>query len=58
MDNRIIGYYAFGGMVIGALLGFAWAGVTGLGFGALSGTGIGWFIAAAVLENQKQKNGK
>lgn len=58
MDNRVIGYYAFGGMLIGALFGFAWAGVAGLGIGALAGAGIGWFIAAAVLENQKQKKGK
>ena len=58
MNNRLIGYYAFGGMLIGALFGFAWAGVTGLGFGMLAGAGIGWFIAAAILENQKQKRGK
>ena len=62
MDNRIIGYFAFGGMLIGALLGMAWVGqgnpITGMAGGAVAGAFIGWFIAAAVLENQKQKKGK
>jgi ABC-type uncharacterized transport system permease subunit len=62
MNNKIFGYYIFGGMLIGALLGMAWAGkgnpVVGLVIGALVGTAIGWFAAAYVLENQKQKKGK
>jgi hypothetical protein len=58
MDNRIMAYCAFASMFIGALFGFIGAGVTGLGFGALAGAGIGWFIGAAILENQKQKKGK
>ena len=62
MDNIMIGYYSVGGMLIGALLGFAWAGrgnpVVGMAGGAVLGTFIGWFIAAAILENQKQKKGK
>jgi hypothetical protein len=55
MDNRVIAYCAFGFMLIGAVFGLMGAGVTGLGFGALAGAGIGWFIGAAILENQKQK---
>jgi ABC-type uncharacterized transport system permease subunit len=62
MHNKIFGYYIFGGMLIGALLGMAWAGngnpVVGLGIGALVGMAIGWFAAAYMLENQKQKRGK
>ena len=59
MDYRIIGYFAFGGMLIGALLGMAWAGrgnpIAGLGAGAVAGAFLGWFIGAAVLENRKEK---
>jgi hypothetical protein len=39
-----------------------WAGVSnplmGAGIGALAGTFIGWFIAAAVLEQNKKKQDK
>lgn len=55
MDNRIFGYYIFGGALIGALLGLTWAGIVGLGSGALAGAFIGWFAAAAVMERQKEK---
>ena len=58
MDKKF-GYYAFGGMLIGALFGLIWAGngnsLSGLGIGALVGAAIGWFTAAAVLENQKKE---
>ena len=58
MDKKF-GYYIFGGLLIGALFGLIWAGggnsLMGLGIGALIGTAIGWFIAAAVLENQKKQ---
>lgn len=58
MDKKF-GYYVFGGMLIGAMLGFAWFGngnpLAGLGIGALVGTFIGWFVAAAVLENESRK---
>ncbi|HSL42882.1 MAG TPA: hypothetical protein VK897_05585 [Anaerolineales bacterium] len=58
MDKKF-GYYVFGGLLIGALFGLiAAAGnnpLMGVGIGALAGTAIGWFIAAAVLEQQKKQ---
>jgi hypothetical protein len=60
MDKKTFGYYVFGGALVGALFGLMWAGngnpLAGLGIGALTGTFIGWFIAAAVL--QKNNKGK
>jgi hypothetical protein len=58
MDNRIFGYCVFGGALIGALFGLIWSGAVGLGFGALTGAGIGWFVAAAVMEQRKQNKEK
>ena len=56
--DKTFGYYIFGGLLIGAMFGLMWgAGDTplvGIGIGAMAGAGIGWFIAAAVLE-QKNK---
>ncbi len=57
--ERLIGIYAFVGVFVGAMLGFAFGapngnGLLGAGFGALAGAGLGWFIAAAVIENRKQ----
>jgi hypothetical protein len=62
MDKKY-GYYIFGGMLLGALLGSLAAGsanvLQGLGLGALAGTFIGWFAAAAVMEIAKgKKEGK
>lgn len=54
MDKKF-GYYIFGGLLIGALFGLIWAGVMGLGIGALIGTAIGWFSAAYVLEKEKKE---
>ena len=58
MDKRF-GYFAFGGIVIGAVLGFAWSGhensLAGLGIGALAGAFLGGFVASAVLEMEKQR---
>jgi len=58
MDEKF-GYYIFGGLVIGALLGLLWAGngnsLLGLGIGAFAGAGIGWFAAAAAMEKEKEK---
>lgn len=58
MDKRF-GYFAFGGTVIGALLGFAWSGseysLSGLAIGALAGAFLGGFVASAVLEMEKQR---
>jgi hypothetical protein len=59
MDNRIFGYYVFGGALIGSLFGAIWTGtgntLAGLGGGAFLGAAIGWFAAAAVMERQKEK---
>ena len=60
MDKRF-GYFVFGGLLVGALLGWMWTAsgnaILGLGIGALMGTAIGWFAAAAVNEQEK-KQGK
>ena len=55
MDKKI-GYYIFGGTLIGAIFGMMAAGLIGLAIGALIGTFIGWFIAAAVVEKQKKEH--
>jgi O-antigen/teichoic acid export membrane protein len=59
MDKKKFGYYVFGGAIIGAFLGLNWSGggnpLVGLGLGALIGTAIGWFAAAYVMEQDKQK---
>ena len=58
MDKKF-GYYIFGGLLIGAVLGSLWGAkgniLIGSGIGALIGTAIGWFAAAALLERQKGK---
>jgi len=58
MDKRF-GYYVFGGMILGALLGLLWSAggnvVWGLLIGGVAGTFIGWFAAAAVMEQEKKK---
>lgn len=60
--DKTFGYYVFGGLLIGTLFGSIWAGASnplmGAGIGALAGTFIGWFIAAAVLEQNKKKQDK
>jgi ABC-type uncharacterized transport system permease subunit len=56
--NKVFGYYIFGGLLIGALFGRMWAAsstpMIGIGIGALAGAFVGWFIAAAVLEQNKK----
>jgi uncharacterized membrane protein len=56
--DKTFGYYIFGGLLIGALLGFGWSAngnpLIGIVIGALVGTAIGWFAAAALLENSKK----
>ena len=56
--DKTFGYYIFGGMLIGALFGSIWAArsnpLVGLGIGAMVGVAIGWFAAAAVLEQRKK----
>lgn len=57
--DKVFGYYVFGGALLGALLGLMWAAdgntVLGMGIGALAGTFIGWFAAAAAMERQNNK---
>ena len=58
MDKKF-GYYVFGGLLIGALFGSIWvagSGLLAIGIGALAGAFIGWFLAAAVHEQQSKKN--
>ena len=60
MDKKKFGYYVFGGALIGAFLGLIWSTgdnpLIGLVIGALVGVAIGWFAAAAMLEqNNKEK---
>ncbi len=58
MDKKF-GYYIFGGMLIGILIGLLWSSngnvLLGVGYGALAGAAIGWFAAAAMLEKGKDK---
>lgn len=57
--DRISGFYIFGGTLIGALFGFIWNSggdlLTGIAIGAIAGTFIGWFIAAALFEQRKNQ---
>ena len=57
MDKKF-GYYIFGGALIGAFLGLIWSAggnsLMGLGIGALVGVAIGWFAAAAMLQQNKK----
>lgn len=58
MDKRF-GYYIFGGLLVGALLGLLWGSsgnlLAGLVVGAMVGLAIGWFAAAAVMEKEKKE---
>jgi ABC-type uncharacterized transport system permease subunit len=59
MDKKF-GYYVFGGLVLGAILGWLWSAsnnpLIGMGIGAVIGMAIGWFAAAADIEkNNKVK---
>jgi ABC-type uncharacterized transport system permease subunit len=57
--DKTFGYFIFGGLLIGAMFGLIGAGgnnpLMGIGIGALAGAFIGWFIAAAVLEQKKKE---
>lgn len=57
--EKTFGYFIFGGLLIGAMFGLIWAGgrnpVMGIGIGAMVGVALGWFIAAAVLEQRKKE---
>lgn len=56
--DKTFGYYIFGGMLIGAFLGWAWSTsnnpIMGIAIGAVVGTAIGWFAAAALLEKKEK----
>ena len=56
--EKTIGYFAFGGMLVGAMFGLIWTGgsnpLIGIASGAIAGVFIGWFIAAAMLELRKK----
>lgn len=57
--EKTFGYFIFGGLLIGAMFRLIWAGgrnpVMGIGIGAMIGAALGWFIAAAVLEQRKKE---
>jgi hypothetical protein len=59
MDPKF-GRFIVLGLVIGGVLGLLYGPAIGntalgLGLGALGGVFIGWFVAAAVLQNQNEK---
>ncbi len=59
MDNRF-GYYIFAGLAIGVLVGLGIGSASGnvmpdIGFGAMFGVFIGWFVAAAMMQRSKSK---
>ena len=61
--DRKFGYYVFLGLLIGAVFGSLWSAngnaILGIALGGLAGAAIGWFIAAALIENEKKnKEGK
>lgn len=54
------GYFIVLGLMLGIIFGVGFGGSTGnpllgIGLGALGGVFLGWFVAAAVLENQDKK---
>ena len=57
--NKKFGYYIFAGILLGAILGMMWAAngnlLLGLAAGAVAGTFIGWFVAAAAMQKEKDK---
>jgi ABC-type uncharacterized transport system permease subunit len=59
--KRKFGIYVFAGLLIGAIFGiFFGAGsenpILGISISAFAGAAIGWFTAAAVMENENKKN--
>ena len=59
MDNKVFGYFIFGGLLIGALFGSMWSAggnpLLGIALGALAGASIGWFAGAAFFEQRKKQ---
>jgi hypothetical protein len=58
MDKKKFGYFAFGGLLLGAVFGLMWSAgnnpFMGISIGALIGLAIGWFAAAAMLQQNKK----
>jgi ABC-type uncharacterized transport system permease subunit len=58
MNERRFGYYVFGGLVLGAILGRLWSAssnpIVGMVIGAAIGMAIGWFAAAADIEKSNK----
>lgn len=57
--EKIFGYFVFGGLLLGILLGMLissgeipWRGI---GLGAMFGAFLGWFAGAAFLEQRKKQ---
>jgi hypothetical protein len=57
--DKTFGYFVFGGFLVGAMFGWIGSGggnpLLGIGIGAAAGAFLGWFIAAAILEQKKEK---
>jgi hypothetical protein len=57
--EKTFGYFIFGGLLLGAMFGLIGAGpgnsILGIGIGAVAGAFLGWFIAAAYLEQKKRQ---
>ncbi|NJO81784.1 MAG: hypothetical protein HC828_02750 [Blastochloris sp.] len=58
--ERTFGLYIVLGLVIGAVFGMGLGATTGnvlwgIGLGALAGVFLGWFVAAAMFENQNKR---
>jgi hypothetical protein len=57
--DKTFGYFVFGGLLVGAMFGLIGSGggnpLLGIGIGATAGAFLGWFMAAAVLEQKKEK---
>jgi len=58
MDKKF-GYYTFGGLLLGAFLGWMWSAgdnpLVGMGIGAFIGLAVGWFAAVAALEKSNKE---
>ncbi len=61
MDRRLFGICIFFGLAIGANFGIFIGKANGnlplgIGIGALAGVFIGWFVAAAILQNRRDRS--